>query len=240
MRMNKRSLFRALAVGLVACSFGAANAMAGTVLVTSDGGNFDFSMTATTTGGVTTVDFTYSDVTLTSVNGPGSPAGFPVASTFDPASLTLTGSVPTPPSIAGFTTYTFTEPAGGLAIFGDGTGTNAETLNHVTSGFSFGGTMSVNGTVAVVPTHTIMETSGTSPTSYNFSPLGDPGSAILLTYNNVGATFGETIANGGTITGTGSFTEQAGVPEPSSMALLGIGLSSLIALRAYAMRRARR
>ncbi len=57
---------------------------------------------------------------------------------------------------------------------------------------------------------------------------------MSLTYNKVDADFATVIANGGTITGTGAFTEVGNVvPEPSSIALLGIGLSGVLAFRRY-------
>jgi hypothetical protein len=229
--MRNRSFFRTMAVGLLACSIGAVNAMASNVMVTSDGGTYDFSMTAHTTGGVTSLALTYSDVTLTSVNGIGSLPGFPVASTFSPATVIVSSSTPSPPSSAGFTTYTFTEVPGSLQIFGNGSISNAETLNPITSGFSFGGTFSVNSGISVVPGAALLETSGTAGTVYNFMPLSAPGSQELMLYNSVNAFFGNTIAHGGTITGTGSFTASAGVPEPASMALLGIGMAAVVAFR---------
>jgi len=227
--MHKRFFLVALALGLSACSFGEMNAMAGTVPVTSDGGGFNFTLTASS--GVLTI--TYSDVSLTSINGT-SPAGGPITGTFSTATVDVLSSSPSPPSSGGLTTYVLSEPGLG-ATKSFGTTLVGETKNQVSSGFSLGGTLSFSGLITSVVSP-LIETPGTSPTIYSLAPLGNPGSVILLTYNSVGHSFGSAIASNGTISGTGSFTEIAGVPEPASMALLGIGMTCFLAFRRYFVR----
>ena len=78
------------------------------------------------------------------------------------------------------------------------------------------GFLNLNGSITSVSS-ALLETTATAPTIYDFSPFSSGGS-IALTYNKVGADFADVIAHGGTITGTGGFTEVA-VPEPGSMAL---------------------
>ena len=70
-----------------------------------------------------------------------------------------------------------------------------------------------------------------SPTIYDFS--GMSGGTMTLTYNAGGVDFASVIAHGGSVTGTGGFTEITSVPEPSSMALLGVGMTAIFAFRRY-------
>ncbi len=56
---------------------------------------------------------------------------------------------------------------------------------------------------------------------------------MALTFNQVNVDFAALIAGGGTVTGTGGFSEAASVPEPTSMALLGIGMTAVFAFRRY-------
>ena len=209
-------------MGLVACSFHGMHAMGGTIPVTSDSGGFNFTLTASSD----VLTITYTDVTLSTINGI-SPVGGPISGTFSPATVNVISSNPAPPSSGGLTTYVVSEPGAGATKF-FGTTMVAETTNQVATGFSYGGILGLNGVISSVVSP-FLETSGTSPIIYDFSPFATQGAKILLSYIAVNSNFADTIANNGTISGTGSFSEI--VPEPTSMTLLGIGMASVLAFR---------
>jgi hypothetical protein len=76
--------------------------------------------------------------------------------------------------------------------------------------------------------------------TYDFSKFGLPGATINFTFTATtftGATsFASLFSNvGATATGNGSFS-QAAVPEPTSLALLGVGISGFIAFRRFRKR----
>lgn len=224
--MHHRSFFLALAAGILACSFGPMTARAGTVLVTEDAGTFSFSLTSNGAGQLT---FSYTTVLLTTINTVVVPTG-PIVSTLGTTTVDVTSTVSAPP----FTTYGLSEPTAGTKNFGTGPGSiDTASLNYkVVSGYAINpGFLNIVGSVTGV-TAPLLETTATSPTIYDFSAFR--GSNILtLTYNEAGADFASVIAKGGTIIGTGGFSEVAIVPEPCSMALLGIGMTSFLAYRRF-------
>jgi hypothetical protein len=228
--MRQRSFLFALAAGLLACSFGPLSARAGTVLVTEDEGTFSFNMTSDGKGDVT---FSYSNVLLTTINDSLISTGS-IASTFDTATVQVLSTVSAPP----FTTYTMTETTPGQKIYGTGAGSIDSAIldNQVVNATAVNpGFLNLNGTITSVVSP-LLETTATSPTVYSFADFAS-GNHITLTYNKVNADFASVIANGGTITGTGGFTAVASVPEPASMALLGVGMTCLLAYRRYFSRR---
>jgi len=228
--MRKRSFLLAVAAGLLACSFGTMNAMAGTVNVYEDAGTFSFSLTSTG-GGSFTID--YSNALLTTINNSAIPTGSIEATLPASAPHQVTSAVTT----GIFTSYTITQPAPNLKEFGTGPGAiqtaileyELSTGSAVNPGF-----LNLSGTIFAVPSP-FLQTTATGSTIYDFSAYAN-GATITRTYTSVGADFAAVIANGGTISGTGAFSD-AVVPEPSSMALLGIGMSCLIAARRYFKRR---
>jgi hypothetical protein len=226
--MHKRSFLSALAAGLLACSLGATNGMAGTEMVTSDAGTFNFTLTSNGHGSVTITDTL---ALLTTING-AVPAGGPVAATFADITETVTLLVSAPP----VTTYSLSGSSS--KTFGDGTGSNATLDYSLTSAVAVNPSfLNISGIVTGV-TSPNLETTLTSPTIYDFSNYASGGS-LTETYTSVGANFASVIAHGGTISGTGAFTDAIStVPEPSSMALLGIGMSAMLAFRRYFKRSA--
>lgn len=221
--MRRRSFLLALAAGLLACSFGSMNATAGTVPVFQDAGTYNFTLTSNGAGQVT---ISYSDVLLTQINGPVSPL---IASTLGTTTLDVTNTVSAPP----LTSYTLSQPTAGSKTFGTG-GILTATLDYkLTGGFAINpGFLNLVGSVTSVPAP-LLETTGTSPTIYDFSPFSTPGNVMTMSYTEAGANFAAVIASGGTISGTGGFSEIAAtaVPEPSSLALLGIGMTAFLAYR---------
>jgi hypothetical protein len=229
MRISKRSFLLALAAGLLACSVGATGAMAGSVLAYEAEGTFDFVLTANGSGVFT---ISYTSVSLTKIDNALIPGG-PIVSSFGNSGVAVTSTVSTPP----LTSYTlFDPPPPDVQHLGTGAGEidTAEVTFNLTEGFALSPSfLNLRGLVVGAPAP-LLETSTTSPTIDNFAPFDVAGGTMSLTYNKVDADFAAVIANGGTITGTGAFTELANViPEPTSIALFGIGLSGVLAFRRY-------
>jgi hypothetical protein len=203
--------------------------MAGSVIATEAEGTFDFILTANGSGDI---NITYTAVVLTKINGTLLPGG-PITSTFQTENVTVTSTLSTPP----LTTYGINDPPPpGIQSYGTGAGKidTAEVSFHLTQGFALSPSfMNLRGLVVGVPAP-FLETSTTAPIIYNFAPFSLAGGTMSLTYNKVDADFAAVIAHGGTITGTGAFTEvSTAVPEPISIALLGIGISGVVVFRRY-------
>ena len=218
--MLRRSILSALAAALLACSVGIGNATAGTVMVTSDAGTFDFTLTSNGLGSIIITD---TNAELTTING-ATPAGGPIAAAFADVSAIATLLVSSPP----VTTYSLSGSS--LNTLGDGSISNASLEYNLTSAVAINPSfLDVYDTITGVSSP-LLETTGTSPTVYNFSEFA--GGGLTRAYTSVGADFASIIANGGSVSGTGAFSEAVNsVPEPSSMALLGIGMTAVLVFR---------
>ena len=125
--------------------------------------------------------------------------------TFNTASVLFKVDTPGPP----LTTYS-TNEAEATKFFGTSTTMWAMQGNIVTTGNALTGFLNLVGTLQVGANQTMEVGPGTQ--EYNWSSLNNGG--IMLTYNQFAADFAGVIQNGGTITGTGGFTELA-VPVAS-------------------------
>jgi hypothetical protein len=94
-------------------------------------------------------------------------------------------------------------------------------LYTITDGIAFGSHLNLDGTITSV--------TGVTP-GYNFADL--MGGKLSISLDKTTANFGAIVGHGGSVIGAGLGLEEAGsVPEPGSLALLGIGMSSFLALR---------
>ena len=232
MQLRNRSFLLSMGTALLAFALGATDTMAGPVLVSEAEGTFDFVLTANGTGNIS---ITYTFGLLTKVNSLEILTG-PITSqvVVGDESLTVTSSNTVPP----VTFYSLTDIAAGVQSLGVGAGSiDTATLPYrITSGLAIDSSfLNLTGDITGVNSP-FLETTATSPTVYDFTPFA-VGGLLTLTYTKVGADFASVIANGGTITGTGGFTEIAGaVPEPNSIVLLAVGVSGLFASRRYIKR----
>jgi len=201
------------------------NAMAGTVSVSEDAGTFSFSLVASGHG---TFTITYTNAELTTINNAPIPGGSIAAELPASSENNVTSTVTFGP----FTSYTLTQNTPPQESFGVGPGAilTAALKYNLTEGATNPGFLGLTGNMTGVASP-LLETTATTPTIYDFSPFTN-GGEITRTFTKAGADFASVILDGGTITGTGAFADQAAaVPEPTSVALLGIGMSCFFAVR---------
>jgi hypothetical protein len=220
--MKNRLRLLTLAAAVLIWGFGTMEARASTV-VSSDGGTFSWSLSSDGAGHLT---LSFSHVELTTVNGPQLLT--PIASTMTTlnADYSLTGHFSSP-YFYGFDLESF-----GLKRFGLVSGARA-TLGYetVSAGSAQLGSMSIN---ALMPKGNPF---ADNLAGYTFSPFSN-GGTMNISLSDSGVDLGAIIVSGKMASGTGSFTEvaNASVPEPASLALLGIGMTGFLAFRRFIKR----
>jgi len=201
--MKRRSLFLLLAAGLASAVLFAAPAQAGSIIVTSDSGGGTANVFGSATGAqINTVGFAD---TITLING--SAVSIPLAfgvNLIDKAGVfsgTGTKDIGTPESSGAQLHFLIT----GAAISGPGNDT-----------------LTVDGKVALVSLNNLP--------GYDFSHM--IGANVVVTVTNAGTDFTTVLNHPGTNALNSAMTlSQLAIPEPASMALLGIGMTGFLAFR---------
>jgi len=218
-----------IAAGALLCALGAMEAKAATVLVYEDDLNYSFALSVSK--GVATI--TFSSVTLADVNtGKGPQPDVPVGSALGTLTFTYTG-----PTAASAPYFTGVSSAATTKTIGPDAGTANAILTYNVNlpgpktSLTSDGFLNLKGTVTGISAahHTIVSTGGTT---FDFSPFASGKGTANLTFVS-GSNIAAILAAGtGTATGTGGFQEQV-VPEPASIALLGIGMTGFLAFRRF-------
>jgi hypothetical protein len=225
----KRSFFLTIAAGLLVAGIGALDARAASVALPTTLDNLLPAGTTTTVVGAETLTFSNFTYSSSSSPPPGSPG--PAASIFtvnpfavgSETGFSLNGTLNAPANtfVDVSISYVVTAPAG-------------ESINDavlITTGSSLGGTgtyavsETLNNAVTFAPVAALDATSASSSDSATFTGVN----SILVTKDIFlsGGSNGETLSFV-----TQGFSSTA-VPEPASMALLGIGMTSFLAFRRF-------
>ena len=148
-----------------------------------------------------------------------------------------TGTFPIGVSGVSFTTATTLFDTAGV-LTGSGTKVLSDNLGDtITFNFSINSAQSnVTATAINVLGNitSVVGSSGLVLNGYDFSTFLNAGSTLSLTYTKSNANFLTTLNTDTTVNGVGFGLQQvASVPEPTSVAMLGLGLSGIISLRRF-------
>jgi hypothetical protein len=226
MRLIKGTLFAAFAAILLMAS--GTSATAAIIPVYSDSGNLGvFSLTRIGfAAGVSTMQ-------LTILNPPG-PSGVHLDTVDGVQFLPEPGAVFTTPMIFTMTAigggnYIVSSPVFGKTFLGDA-GVNAQLQYNVTAASApFSSFLNLSGMVTGVTSPLL----GYQGNTYDFSAMTGGTNALALigtTFSGGATSFNDVILTGGSVTGNGIFAENSLVPEPSSIALFGIGAATAFGL----------